>query len=359
MIEKILLENYYKYPLMQAQDFFKLLYQGEFGGAHACADSQKSILSQIKNELKHIDAPLISSGLTETISASQLRVNLPVFYSKNLNLDTLSEMFLVSAKASSGTMENLTKKIVVFETLVKDKLILLPYVSAKSASIKYLTDAKPLSHSITYKLNYNPHYRVVRRDFFDMFPVIDRINSILRKKIITVAIDGNSGSGKTFYAEALRKYYAEKCNVFHADDFFLPASMRTSARLSQIGGNIHYERLYKLFEDISKGKSVNYKKYNCETDTFTEESAEPRQINIVEGVYSASNGLAEKYDIIVKLCANGVTQQKRLLSRSGEEILKKYKGIWLPLENKYFENSNFANAITIRTDDKDIHSRDF
>ncbi|HRX14386.1 MAG TPA: hypothetical protein P5087_05165, partial [Eubacteriales bacterium] len=125
------------------------------------------------------------------------------------------------------------------------------------------------------------------------------------------------------------------------------------------GGNIHYERLYKLLEDISKGKTVNYKKYDCQTDTFTDESTQPRQINIVEGVYSASNGLAEKYDIIVKLCANCVTQQKRLLSRSGEDILKKYKGIWLPLENKYFENNNFPNAITIHTDDKDIHSQDF
>lgn len=359
MIEKILLENYYKYPLMQAQDFFKLLYQGEFGGAHACADSQKSILSQIKNELKHIETTTTSSSLIDNISANQLRVNLPVFYSKNLNLDTLSEMFLISAKTSIGTMENLTKKIFIFETLVKNKQILLPYVSVKSAAIKYLTDAKPISHSITYKLNYNPHYRVVRRDFFDMFPVIDRINAISRKKIITIAIEGNSGSGKTYYAEALRKYYADKCNVFHADDFFLPANMRTSARLSQIGGNIHYERLYKLLEDISKGKSVNYKKYNCETDTYTDESAQPRQINIIEGVYSASNGLAEKYDIIVKLCANCVTQQKRLLSRSGEDILKKYKGIWLPLENKYFENNNFPNAITIHTDDKDIHSQDF
>lgn len=359
MIEKILLDNYYKYPLMQTQDFFKLLYQGEFGGAHACADSQKSVLSQIKNELKHIDTPTTSNGLTENISASQLRVNLPVFYSKNLNLDTLSEMFLISAKTSFGTMENLSKKMLVFESLVKEKQILLPYVSVKSAAIKYLADAKPLSHSITYKLNYNPHYRVVRRDFFDIFPVIDRINAILRKKIITVAIEGNSGSGKTYYAEALKSYYVEKCNVFHADDFFLPANMRTSTRLSQNGGNIHYERLYKLFEDISKGKSVNYKKYNCQTDTFTEECAQPRQINIVEGVYSASNGLAEKYDIIVKLCINCVTQQKRLLSRSGEDILKKYKGIWLPMENKYFENNNFVNAITIHTDDKDICSRDF
>ncbi|HPG92522.1 MAG TPA: hypothetical protein PK675_03845 [Clostridia bacterium] len=359
MIEKILLEHYYQYPLMRTQDFFKLLYQGEFGGAHACDISQQNILTQIQNEINHIDEPCETITVAQIISSTQSRVNLVPFCEQNQNLETLAEMFLISAKSSLGSEENLEKKISVFESLVKEKQILLPYLSVKSSAIKYLADLKPLSHSSTYKLNYNPHYRVVRREFFDIFPIINRINSILHKKTICVAIDGNSGSGKSYYANALKKYYGQICNVFHADDFFLPVNMRTDERLSEIGGNIHYERLTKLLEDISKNNNFTYEKYNCQTNAYTKEFAIPKQLNIVEGVYSAHPNLAKKYDIIVKFGVNYHTQQKRLLGRSGEEILEKYNKIWLPLEDKYFENYSFQNAINIVTDDKDLHTQDF
>ena len=38
MIADDLLFTYRKYPLMRAQDFVKMLYQGEYGGAHGNND---------------------------------------------------------------------------------------------------------------------------------------------------------------------------------------------------------------------------------------------------------------------------------------------------------------------------------
>ena len=54
MIADDLLFTYRKYPLMRAQDFVKMLYQGEYGGAHgnnddlAAADSLKKEIKSMK-----------------------------------------------------------------------------------------------------------------------------------------------------------------------------------------------------------------------------------------------------------------------------------------------------------------------
>ena len=55
-----------------------------------------------------------------------------------------------------------------------------------------------------------------------------------------MVIYGPPGTGKTTLASELQKKL--NCNVIHMDDFFLPFEKRTPERLSEIGGNIDYER---------------------------------------------------------------------------------------------------------------------
>ena len=76
-------------------------------------------------------------------------------------------------------------------------------------------------HSAVYRELYRPAYRVVRRDFVAFALVFAAIDTLAgRESQVLVAIDGNSGAGKSRLAELLAEVY--DCNVFHMDDFFLP-----------------------------------------------------------------------------------------------------------------------------------------
>ena len=82
------------------------------------------------------------------------------------------------------------------------------------------------------------------------------MNFVIKRRVI-VAIDGNCGSGKTTLASIIDSVYG--CNVFHMDDFFLPLDLRTTERLSQAGGNVHYERFdSEVIHGIKSNKAFEY-----------------------------------------------------------------------------------------------------
>ena len=79
---------------------------------------------------------------------------------------------------------------------------------------------------------------------------------------MTVAIDGLCGSGKTTFAALLQSVY--DCNLFHADDFYLPMPMRTPERYATPGGNVHWERILSdILEQIPKNESFSYRVFDC------------------------------------------------------------------------------------------------
>ena len=83
----------------------------------------------------------------------------------------------------------------------------------------------------------------------NIFPKINEIKTAIDKlissdkKTILVAIDGKSTGGKTTLGKYLSKIYDS--NLYHMDDFFLQGFQRTKERMSEIGGNVDYERFLK------------------------------------------------------------------------------------------------------------------
>ncbi|MBQ8411006.1 MAG: hypothetical protein IJX15_04645 [Ruminiclostridium sp.] len=75
------------------------------------------------------------------------------------------------------------------------------------------------------------------------------------KERVIVAIDGNCGSGKTTIARAVSEHFS--CPVIRTDDFFLRPEQRTEERLSEVGGNIDYER-FKEEVTASLEKGVDF-----------------------------------------------------------------------------------------------------
>ena len=63
---------------------------------------------------------------------------------------------------------------------------------------------------------------------------------IQNNNIRIIAIDGRCASGKTTFTQKLANYL--NAEVIHMDDFFLRNELKTKERLSEVGGNIDYER---------------------------------------------------------------------------------------------------------------------
>jgi uridine kinase len=168
-----------------------------------------------------------------------------------------------------------------------------------------------------------------------------KIEQLLKSKMtVIVAIDGNSASGKT----ALAKNLSEKfdCNVFHMDNFFLQKHQRTSKRLEEIGGNIDYERFFnEVLLGIMSEKEFSYQLYNCKTQQLEEEiKVKPKNLTIIEGVYSMREEFLSFYDLKIFLSVNPEEQRSRILKRNGEEMLKRFENEWIPFENRYFSELN-------------------
>ena len=76
MIADDLLFTYRKYPLMRAQDFVKMLYQGEYGGAHGNNDDLAAADS-LKKEIKSMKPVSFKEELVEDISANFRKTCVP------------------------------------------------------------------------------------------------------------------------------------------------------------------------------------------------------------------------------------------------------------------------------------------
>lgn len=89
-----------------------------------------------------------------------------------------------------------------------------------------------------------------------------------QKERVIVGIDGCCASGKTTLADKLSRSF--DCNVFHMDDFFLRPGQRTQERLSEVGGNVDYERFHdEVIIPLLKNESFSYRPYDCHTMELT------------------------------------------------------------------------------------------
>ncbi len=162
-----------------------------------------------------------------------------------------------------------------------------------------------------------------------------------------IGIDGFCASGKTTLTDAIAKETGAQ--VIHMDDFFLPVEMRTEARLSQAGGNIHYERFIKeVTEGIKSNKPFDYRVFNCKVCDYTQEkTVYPDKPIIIEGTYAFHPAIPDIYDLKIFVKTDFCTQLERILKRNGADSLEVFKSKWIPFENRYFKEFSIEQECDI------------
>lgn len=171
-------------------------------------------------------------------------------------------------------------------------------------------------------------------------PIVDEISKLLAgdKKVLIVSIDGMSASGKSTLGCYLQHMF--DANLFHMDDFFLEKEKRTGERMSQIAGNIDYERFYRdVLVPVIEEERIKYRPYSCKKGKFEEERViDNKRLNIVEGSYSNHPYFGEAYDLRVFMEISSELQISRIRTRNGEAGLKGFINEWIPREERYFKN---------------------
>ncbi len=180
----------------------------------------------------------------------------------------------------------------------------------------------------------------------------DTLSRLIREsgeRQLLVGIDGCSGAGKSSLAARLSEL--PDTQVFHTDDFFLPPERKTPERLSQPGGNVDYERIHsELLLPLVDGRTFRYGIYSCsEGGILLSPEIRPRRVNILEGVYSLHPLYRDMFTHKVMLLVDRKTQLERIRKRSGEELSLRFEAEWIPLEDRYFEQTGlFSDSSILR-----------
>ena len=343
---KFLLDCAENFPKAQIVDYVKHLYQSEFGGEHMISDEGAS-LRYLKEEMEHMTEKQRKKPYFFPLCGQFCRMNLSS--GKVISPEMMNRLFVVSSqRVPKAAWFALEEKLKLFLELCRENPDLFPFTPEEVEA--YLKEYKEqgyhaVHHSEEYRKAYEPAYRVILRAYSDYLPLYAAIENCLKEKgSVNVAIDGNSGAGKTSLAALLTTLF--DCNVFHTDDFFLPLEKRTPERLEEVGGNMDRERFREeVCEPVRAGKPFSYRSFDCSMMQLSEEiEVLPKQINLFEGSYSMHPELQEYYDVTVFLSASPAEQSNRILERNGGFMLRRFLEEWIPMENAYFEGMKIREA---------------
>lgn len=181
-----------------------------------------------------------------------------------------------------------------------------------------------------------------------MYPLIetfDTLNALLdslprKQSAFLLGIDGLGGSGKSVFAEALKRNRTD-VTLVHMDDFFLPSAQRSlePPRQKSIGADFDWQRVYEqVLVPLSQNQEGRYQWYDWRLDALAEwHIVTPGGMVIVEGVYATRTELANRYDFTVWVECPREIRLARGLSRDGEEARDIWENDWMVAEDRYVE----------------------
>ena len=351
-LNNLIQKHVINYPAVELADILKLIYQNEFGPGHMVTYGEE-VYSRILKEIVECKAISRPGTLAESIGNGLARVHcvlfVGLFKDKLLAARVLASLFSVTADIHKGEFFSFADKLDVLLNLIKNEELsgndeymfkdwIYNYKETRTEIDKYIASGHPApGHSDDFRRIYSPCYRVVSQEFMsyvELFKLLEQPLAFGRR--VVLAIDGRSGAGKTTLAKIVANVYGG--NVISMDDFYLPLILRTTKRMKEPGGHIHFERfIEQVLNPIKAGQtSITYEKYNCQTGESTTRIAElSDKVIVVEGSYSMHPWIRDLFTHTVYMDINDTKQKNRLIRRNGKEGYELLKKNWIPPENKY------------------------
>ncbi len=337
-----LINHYDRFPLLQAEDIFKYIFQSSFGCEHLVSD-ENSALEYIKSEYSKISKD--DTPFKESLDGEYSRVYLS-WLNSGLSPETLTKLFCLSAKNESDGKVLLQEKIQAARKLISSGEIPIDYEDFERKLKEWQgRGCPPVHHSDIFRNAYKPAYRVISDRYADFIQVFSEIDRCMKEGSVIIAIEGGSASGKSTLSEALNAVY--DCNVFHTDDFFLRPEQRTPERFSEIGGNLDRERFAdEVLRSLKNNEPVQYRPFDCSIQALgNPRTVMPKKLTVVEGVYSMHPAFGKYYNLSVFLDIDAVYQKKRITVRNSPTLAKRFFDEWIPLENTYFAKTDIKKRV--------------
>ena len=337
-------EQYEQYPSLCARDLFKFLFQSALGCEHLLSD-RETALSYIRRESTRVSPDALPR--TDRLAGQYSRVHLS-WLNGGLTPETLSKLFFASAVKEQGGIDRLEALLAVARDMIRrGELPLDPILFEEELTSWRGAGFPAIHHSDTYREAYAPAYRVISNRYANFIPLLAKLDSLLSRGSVILALEGGSASGKTTLASVLREVYA--CRVIHMDDFFLRPEQRTAERLSEVGGNLDRERFAaEVLPSLIRGEDITYRPFDCSTRSLLPPvTVEATRLTVVEGAYSLHPAFGGYCDLSVYLDISPDRQRERICRRNSPPMAERFFSEWIPLETRYFEKTAVRDRVDL------------
>lgn len=325
-----------KHASVQPRDIVKFCYQAAFGAEHLLAD--------IEAAKRYFDSEYESvrpkgGDLYEELSDTICRIDFAAWKAFGMPSEWLFNMFAHSARMSHGSNELFMGYLQVAEAVLSQTEVSFSIDDWQQYMKSYKEMGMPaVHHSEKYREWEKPSYRIIHKKFLMLLPILQKATVLPEKEDARViAIDGRAASGKSTMADLLEVVLG--AGIIHMDDFFLPPELRSEMRLSEPGGNVHYERfMEEVLPFVAKEEAFSYRIFDCsKMELCKEREVIGSPWRIVEGSYSHHPKFAGYADLKIFLTVEPGEQLKRIGSRNGQEMQEVFKEKWIPMEEAYFD----------------------
>lgn len=352
LLEKRLAET----PEMEPCDGVKLLYQSQFGCGHLLPpDGQLAKRIRAERDETPENASLSPFSF---IGNGLCRMNLAAPAVRALPPERLARMMTLTAedvpplRPGDERLPDFERELSLLRAAAQAGRTRFSLAALDGYLAEYRAAGyPPVSHSPRYRAAYQPAYRVVSGDFAVLLPLLSAIEGrSAQGRPVLAVLDGPCGSGKTTLAEKLSRLYGAP--TVHMDDFFLPPELRTPERLKEPGGNIHYERfLSEVLPGLTAGRAFSYGSFDCHHGVTKPAFIPESPVRIVEGSYALHPRFEESYRaadaLTAFLCVSPAEQLRRIEKRS-PALLDRFRDVWIPLENSYFQAYDIESRAFVR-----------
>ena len=344
MMKARLTEQYLDYPALGVRDLFKFIFQSAFGCEHLVSD-EEAALAYIRREAERVPSDALPR--TDHLAGRYSRVHLS-WLNAGLTPETLTKLFCASATKEPDGQDRLEELLTAARELILREDIPLDPVQFEEELAKWRAVGFPaIHHSEAYREAYAPAYRVIANRYAGFLPLFARLDDLLARGSVILALEGGSASGKTTLASILREVYS--CRVIHMDDFFLRPEQRTAERLSEVGGNLDRERFAaEVLPSLLRGETVTYRPFDCSTRALRPPvSLEAARLTVAEGAYSLHPAFGRYCDLSVYLDISPAHQRARILTRNSPPMAERFFSEWIPMETRYFEETAVRDRVDL------------